>query len=90
MQERDYDQNVQMCFKSMLDDICLASGPLLQRWRGWESNRADWSQQEDKYLLAVDKLPVCLDGLVRNALTVLQTLGIIQEPDQGFICMRRL
>lgn len=82
-----------MCFKSMLDDnhiICLASGPLLQRQRGWERDRADWSQQEDKYLFAVDKLPVCLDGLVRNALTVLQTLGSIQELDQVFICMRRL
>lgn len=70
--------------------ICLASGLVLPSWREGENAGADWSHQEDKYLLAADKLPVCLDGLVRNAVTVLQTLtvGIIQQLAPVWICFK--
>lgn len=45
-------KELQVCIKSMLDNnlmICLASGLVLQR--EGEKDGADWSHQEDKYLL---------------------------------------
>lgn len=99
LQNRDSEREIKMslkelqvCNKSMLDNhlmICLASGLVLQS--GGEGEKgADWSPQEDKYLLTADKLPVCLDGLVRNVLTVLQTVtvGIIKQLAPVWICFK--
>lgn len=74
----------------MLDNHLMISGLVLQSRREGEKDGADRSHQEDKYLLAADKLPVCLDGLVRNAVTVLQTVtvGIIQQLAPVWLCFK--